>query len=80
MISETALLELIRETLETGDPDGLTSADIANITGKDVQSTRMLIGQLMKQGKMEFAGKGKRRAIDGSMRSVPLYRVTEKLV
>ena len=74
MISETALLELIRDSVTAG-PDGITCAEIASITGKHDQGARKLVADLIKQGKLEFAGRGKRQAIDGTMRPVPLYRV-----
>jgi hypothetical protein len=73
-VTETEILYLIEESLTVGPIEGRSVSEIVAATGMRETLVRNQIKQLMDTGKVSLAGREKRKAIDGSMRWVPIYK------
>jgi hypothetical protein len=75
-ITEAELLEALRLATEQ-DPDGcFSTAEIGTVLGVGIDAARARIKLLLNAGRLEFAGRQKRPAMDGIERPVPVYRLT----
>lgn len=74
VMTENEILEALRAALEPSD-EGLTSAQIGEALGiRSEKTVRELIAKQIRAG-VVVAGRAWRMAIDGTRRSVPVYRV-----
>lgn len=74
MISETALIDLIQDSLSQALESGTSVNDICAATGKGATTVRAELARLIAAGKAECVGTMRRPGIDGRMRPVPVYR------
>lgn len=73
-LTENEILEALRVALEPSD-EGLTSAQIGAALGiRSAKIVRELLARQIASG-LIVAGRAWRTAIDGTRRSVPVYRV-----
>lgn len=81
MTDPITLDELMAELDRLGKPkdsdDGHTAAELSVVWRKGLLTTRRLIGRCIEHGVM-VSGRAYRTAIDGTSRTLPVYRFVDK--
>ncbi len=71
------LIAALEDTLTThAGEDGMTFREICRASNISERLLRKLLQQLDERGRLR-AGRGIRRAIDGTMRPIPVYRLND---
>ena len=66
------------EKLYGDSPEGFTTAEMADATGKSQWACSRLLRTLIKNGRAECTGRKRGKKIDGSAAWIPTYRLIKK--
>lgn len=68
------LAEIQRLAEKRPSAEGLSAGDMADQLGMSRATMRAWLPEQIRQGKIKYLGRDYRRAIDGTMRPVPVYQ------